>query len=788
MNTGKTTSVALLSTALLAIACGPPPKPVTVAKPSLPEPPSCGITTGDHYIFTVFSDGLEIGREVRSTKTVDGPMGLERLVVSQVSRRVESGKRDFDLHTVRSERTLASEGTLLRAAYVGLEQLSVKVTLVGYNGTGWDRLVEDRQSITDPISSNPSPVGLTGREIIGFRLHEHMARIASGEEPHSEKVLYYDPSIDAPVTLSFSEPEPDELEIDGTARRGTRVTAMKEGVARIQILFAKDGTPLEERYPSLHQIRLVRSGPLDLAPESTDPPLGLFSKAYLGVPNAATRARFTLETRDERKDDALAFLGEAENQTLRRKGPTKYELEVVAQAPDGDDPPVDEDLGTTRYITPDAPVIRDALRYLRSGGTRGDLPPVRKENATTVIARVNLIRNPAAFWKDNEKVADLILSYVYAVLPDKRHTFTMADSVTTLVRGWGDCTEHSVLFASLMRAHGIPSRLIAGLYLSAGGSWVYHMWAEYWDGRRWQAVDPGNGIFRPGALYVALGRGAHRFLDLRQDVSAFLDRAFSGVSFDLVFAGNNGETLRLARPRFPRGEGPDTRVYNAMVALQRGDPAGALAKIDETWNPATASVSVALFRASLQVEAGDNVAALESVAALRSKTSFAPNLFVMDTLELEARTALGEIDKAYAVLERISEAVGEDDPTFIALHASLLAGSGQPEKALSLLRCGLETHPGDAVLLTSYTRQVASYDEADEELVADGIRMGGEALFATLYAEAPVYAALGRLYLRSGQLDMARASVDHGLVLAPLDDDLENLAAEISDAVKRCLD
>ena len=291
-----------------------------------------------------------------------------------------------------------------------------------------------------------------------------------------------------------------------------------------------------------------------------------------------------------------------------------------------------------------------------------------------MIARVNLIRNPATFWKNNDKVADLILSYVYAVLPDKRHTFTMADSVTTLVRGGGDCTEHSVLFASLMRAQGIPTRLIAGLYLSIGGSWVYHMWAEYWDGERWQAVDPGNGILHPGALYVALGRGAYRFSDLRQDVSAFLDRSFSGVSFDLVSAGNNGETLRLARPKFPRGEGPDATVYKAMVALQRGDPSAALTTITSSWNPSTASVSVALFRASLQVEAGEYEEALRSVEALRSKTSYAPNIFVMNTLELRALISLGHTQKASAVLERISEVIGEEDPTFIALHASLLEG------------------------------------------------------------------------------------------------------------------
>jgi len=100
------------------------------------------------------------------------------------------------------------------------------------------------------------------------------------------------------------------------------------------------------------------------------------------------------------------------------------------------------------------------------------------------------------------------------------------------------------------------------------------MWVEYWDGDIWKPVDPGNNIFSPGALYVALGRGAAEFVDLRSDVASFLDRAFSGVSFDLVEATDRGAPLSLAHPRSPGGDDMDTTVFNAVMAQVPGGSRG----------------------------------------------------------------------------------------------------------------------------------------------------------------------------------------------------------------------
>jgi transglutaminase-like putative cysteine protease len=52
----------------------------------------------------------------------------------------------------------------------------------------------------------------------------------------------------------------------------------------------------------------------------------------------------------------------------------------------------------------------------------------------------------------------------------------------------GDCNEHTILSVALLRAAGIPARIVIGIaYMD--GSFYYHAWPEYWDGT-WVTADP----------------------------------------------------------------------------------------------------------------------------------------------------------------------------------------------------------------------------------------------------------------------------------------------------------
>ncbi len=88
--------------------------------------------------------------------------------------------------------------------------------------------------------------------------------------------------------------------------------------------------------------------------------------------------------------------------------------------------------------------------------------------------------------KDALRAVKLISSWVYHNL-DKRPTLSIPNALQVYRLRAGDCNEHSVLFAALARAVGIPARIVAGL-LYTEGCFFYHAWNEVYVGE-WIVVD-----------------------------------------------------------------------------------------------------------------------------------------------------------------------------------------------------------------------------------------------------------------------------------------------------------
>lgn len=79
--------------------------------------------------------------------------------------------------------------------------------------------------------------------------------------------------------------------------------------------------------------------------------------------------------------------------------------------------------------------------------------------------------------------AKAVRSYVYKFINKKDLDVGFATATEVARTHQGDCTEHGVLVAALLRANGIPSRVAAGLIYAdhfAGGKdiFAYHMWAQ----------------------------------------------------------------------------------------------------------------------------------------------------------------------------------------------------------------------------------------------------------------------------------------------------------------------
>lgn len=101
--------------------------------------------------------------------------------------------------------------------------------------------------------------------------------------------------------------------------------------------------------------------------------------------------------------------------------------------------------------------------------------------------------------KDSYKAAVKLAKWVFTNLK-KQGSPSYSPASEALKQKQGDCSEHSVLFAALLRASGIPSRVCFGMAYHEGGFFV-HMWTEAYIGD-WVSIDAhwGQGVSDVGHI------------------------------------------------------------------------------------------------------------------------------------------------------------------------------------------------------------------------------------------------------------------------------------------------
>jgi transglutaminase-like putative cysteine protease len=153
----------------------------------------------------------------------------------------------------------------------------------------------------------------------------------------------------------------------------------------------------------------------------------------------------------------------------------RLELSERAQPLPAPDPGLALFTRAERFIESDSPRIRDIARTLRS-----DAPMQTAHN-----------------------------SYHWVRSSLGRTGFTPEDrgALRALVDKAGDCTEHAYLLAALLRANGIPARVMGG-YLMAESGLVrphdYHNWVEFYAEGAWRIADAHQANFaRNATRYLA---------------------------------------------------------------------------------------------------------------------------------------------------------------------------------------------------------------------------------------------------------------------------------------------
>lgn len=107
---------------------------------------------------------------------------------------------------------------------------------------------------------------------------------------------------------------------------------------------------------------------------------------------------------------------------------------------------------------------------------------------------------------------DKITAWVFDNL-EKRPTMSVPSALAVLDAQAGDCNEHAVLTAALLRSMNIPAKVCVGV-LYYQGRFYYHAWLEvYWG--QWTAIDPLLGQVPADATHIRfITGGLSRQVDL----------------------------------------------------------------------------------------------------------------------------------------------------------------------------------------------------------------------------------------------------------------------------------
>jgi hypothetical protein len=114
-------------------------------------------------------------------------------------------------------------------------------------------------------------------------------------------------------------------------------------------------------------------------------------------------------------------------------------------------------------------------------------------------------RSAAGNATDPAEIAWRMEKYVHEKLIKKDFSTAMASAAEVAEKMEGDCTEHAVLLAGMLRAKGIPSRVVVGLvYADPLFAFGGHMWTEAYLNGQWIPLDATLALRGIGAAHIKL--------------------------------------------------------------------------------------------------------------------------------------------------------------------------------------------------------------------------------------------------------------------------------------------
>lgn len=288
-------------------------------------------------------------------------------------------------------------------------------------------------------------------------------RLAAG----ADKIVYssIDPTMGLRTTLSRHERlGPAQIEDaagDPIETVRWRVTNSAVPSIRTTEYLDAEGNAILVDVPIGGMAMVMRAAPRDVAVAEFRPPEMMVdtlvrATGEVPTPRSLRRAVYRLSLED---GEALVDLPTTAAQRVAR---IDAETLLVVVDMDAPVPATDAEIADPAYLAPCAMIDGEDPRVVELA--RGAVAKLAEDASTA-------------------EVAEALRRFVHGYVEEKSLSVAFATSSEVAASAAGDCSEHAVLLAALLRARGIPSRVASGLvfveeFVAQKDVFGYHMWTQ----------------------------------------------------------------------------------------------------------------------------------------------------------------------------------------------------------------------------------------------------------------------------------------------------------------------
>lgn len=318
------------------------------------------------------------------------------------------------------------------------------------------RHIKERLAAGDTAITTRLVTALTGPAVV-----EAVMRL-EGEE----NIEVFGRTVSALRTMVESSMAPGQPGLQYTDLEGRALRSEMNFGAMKMVVLAAD-----------KQLALAKADPPEMMASTFVKPTGV----RLEDPRRASHAVYTLRTTNG--SPIPAFEGGAQTATTEPDGRVRVRVSLSTR---DETPAGPEYLESSSMIAADDPVVRQLVERALEG-----TPDTEADRAAA------------------------LREFVHGFIDEKNLGVGFASASETARTRTGDCTEHGVLLAAMLRAAGIPSRLVSGLvytqaFAGAEDVFGYHVWTQAHVNGRWIDLDATIGGTPFDAAHIALSSTAMR--------------------------------------------------------------------------------------------------------------------------------------------------------------------------------------------------------------------------------------------------------------------------------------